>query len=141
MAGTTVEPVLAAGKSRQSTSKESSLTLERALSLLQAVADRQAELIARWLGVGFIHGVMNTDNMTIYGETIDFGPCAFLDEYDPMKVFSSIDRQGRYAYRNQPGIGQWNIARLAEALVPLIDDMRKYGTRWLLAEDAEPAAV
>lgn len=91
------------------------------LALLQAVADRQAELIARWLGVGFIHGVMNTDNMTISGETIDFGPCAFLDEYDPMKVFSSIDRQGRYAYRNQPGIGQWNIARLAEALVPLID--------------------
>lgn len=91
------------------------------LALLKAVADRQAELIARWLGVGFIHGVMNTDNMTISGETIDFGPCAFLDEYDPMKVFSSIDRQGRYAYRNQPGIGQWNIARLAEALVPLID--------------------
>jgi uncharacterized protein YdiU (UPF0061 family) len=91
------------------------------LALLQAVADRQAELIARWLGVGFIHGVMNTDNMTISGETIDFGPCAFLDEYNPMKVFSSIDRQGRYAYRNQPGIGQWNIARLAEALVPLID--------------------
>ncbi|MBB6509062.1 uncharacterized protein YdiU (UPF0061 family) [Rhizobium soli] len=91
------------------------------LVLLQAVADRQAELIARWLGVGFIHGVMNTDNMTISGETIDFGPCAFLDEYNPMKVFSSIDRQGRYAYRNQPGIGQWNIARLAEALVPLID--------------------
>lgn len=91
------------------------------MALLKAVADRQAELIARWLGVGFIHGVMNTDNMTISGETIDFGPCAFLDEYDPMKVFSSIDRQGRYAYRNQPGIGQWNIARLAEALVPLID--------------------
>lgn len=91
------------------------------LALLKAVADRQAELIARWLGVGFIHGVMNTDNMTISGETIDFGPCAFLDEYNPMKVFSSIDRQGRYAYRNQPGIGQWNIARLAEALVPLID--------------------
>jgi uncharacterized protein YdiU (UPF0061 family) len=91
------------------------------LALLQAVADRQAELIARWLGVGFIHGVMNTDNVTVSGETIDFGPCAFLDEYNPMKVFSSIDRQGRYAYRNQPGIGQWNIARLAEALVPLID--------------------
>jgi len=91
------------------------------MALLKAVADRQAELIARWLGVGFIHGVMNTDNMTISGETIDFGPCAFLDEYNPMKVFSSIDRQGRYAYRNQPGIGQWNIARLAEALVPLID--------------------
>ncbi len=91
-------------------------------ALLEAVAFRQAALIARWLGIGFIHGVMNTDNMTISGETIDFGPCAFLDEYDPMKVFSSIDQQGRYAYRNQPGIGQWNIARLAECLVPLLDD-------------------
>lgn len=92
------------------------------LALLQGVAARQAELIARWLGVGFIHGVMNTDNMTISGETIDFGPCAFLDEYDPMKVFSSIDQGGRYAYRNQPGIGQWNIARLAECLLPLLDE-------------------
>lgn len=92
------------------------------LALLQRVADRQAELIARWLSVGFIHGVMNTDNMTISGESIDFGPCAFLDEYDPMKVFSSIDRQGRYAYRNQPGIGQWNIARLAECMLTLLDE-------------------
>ena len=92
------------------------------LALLQGVAARQAELIARWLGVGFIHGVMNTDNMTISGETIDFGPYAFLDEYDPMKVFSSIDQGGRYAYRNQPGIGQWNIARLAECLLPLLDE-------------------
>lgn len=91
-------------------------------ALLQAVAERQAKLIARWLGVGFIHGVMNTDNMTISGESIDFGPCAFLDEYEPMKVFSSIDQQGRYAYRNQPGIGQWNIARLAECLLPLLDE-------------------
>ncbi len=91
------------------------------LALLQAVAGRQAQLVARWLGAGFIHGVMNTDNMTISGETIDFGPCAFLDEYDPMKVFSSIDAQGRYAYRNQPGIAQWNIARLAECLLPLLD--------------------
>lgn len=91
------------------------------LALLDAVAERQAQLIARWLGVGFIHGVMNTDNMTISGESIDFGPCAFLDEYDPMKVFSSIDQNGRYAYRNQPGIGQWNIARLAECLLPLLD--------------------
>ncbi|MBP2547531.1 uncharacterized protein YdiU (UPF0061 family) [Neorhizobium galegae] len=91
------------------------------LALLEAVSARQAELIARWLGVGFIHGVMNTDNMTVSGETIDFGPCAFLDDYDPMKVFSSIDQQGRYAYRNQPGIGQWNIARLAECLLPLLD--------------------
>jgi uncharacterized protein YdiU (UPF0061 family) len=92
------------------------------LALLQAVALRQASLIARWLGIGFIHGVMNTDNMTISGETIDFGPCAFLDEYDQMKVFSSIDQMGRYAYRNQPGIGQWNIARLAECLLPVIDE-------------------
>jgi uncharacterized protein YdiU (UPF0061 family) len=90
-------------------------------ALLQAVASRQAELIARWMGIGFIHGVMNTDNMTISGETIDFGPCAFLDEYDPMKVFSSIDQNGRYAYRNQAGIGQWNMARLAECLLPLLD--------------------
>ncbi|WP_046600272.1 protein adenylyltransferase SelO family protein [Neorhizobium galegae] len=92
------------------------------LALLQGVAGRQADLIARWMGIGFIHGVMNTDNMTISGETIDFGPCAFLDEYDPMKVFSSIDQGGRYAYRNQPGIGQWNIARLAECLLPLLDE-------------------
>ncbi|WP_105382079.1 protein adenylyltransferase SelO [Neorhizobium alkalisoli] len=91
------------------------------LALLEAVAMRQAALIARWMGAGFIHGVMNTDNMTISGETIDFGPCAFLDEYNPMKVFSSIDQMGRYAYRNQPGIGQWNIARLAECLLPLLD--------------------
>jgi serine/tyrosine/threonine adenylyltransferase len=94
---------------------------ERYAALLEAVAFAQADLIARWLGVGFIHGVMNTDNMTISGETIDFGPCAFMDEYDQMKVFSSIDQAGRYAYRNQPGIGQWNIARLAECLLPLID--------------------
>ncbi|MCB5202805.1 YdiU family protein [Neorhizobium sp. T786] len=92
----------------------------RYLALLRAVAFAQADLVARWMGIGFIHGVMNTDNMTLSGETIDFGPCAFLDEYDPMKVFSSIDQMGRYAYRNQPGIAQWNIARLAECLLPLI---------------------
>ncbi|AYD00214.1 protein adenylyltransferase SelO [Neorhizobium sp. NCHU2750] len=91
-------------------------------ALLRAIAFAQAALIARWLGIGFVHGVMNTDNMTISGETIDFGPCAFLDEYHQMKVFSSIDQGGRYAYRNQPGIGQWNIARLAECLLPLIDE-------------------
>jgi uncharacterized protein YdiU (UPF0061 family) len=94
----------------------------RYLALLTAVAYAQADLVARWMGIGFIHGVMNTDNMTLSGETIDFGPCAFLDEYDPMKVFSSIDQMGRYAYRNQPGIAQWNIARLAECLLPLIDE-------------------
>lgn len=91
------------------------------LSLFEAVSDRQAALIARWLHVGFIHGVMNTDNMTVSGETIDFGPCAFMDAYDPATVFSSIDQRGRYAYANQPGIGQWNLARLGETLLPLID--------------------
>lgn len=88
----------------------------------EAVAARQAELIARWMGVGFIHGVMNTDNMTISGETIDFGPCAFMDTYSAKKVFSSIDRGGRYAYANQPAIGQWNLARLAECLLPLFSE-------------------
>jgi uncharacterized protein YdiU (UPF0061 family) len=92
------------------------------LALLELVTARQAELIARWLLVGFIHGVMNTDNMSIAGETIDYGPCAFMDEYDPGKVFSSIDRQGRYAYGSQPQIATWNLARLAETLLPLIDD-------------------
>ena len=76
---------------------------------------RQADLIARWLHVGFIHGVMNTDNMSIAGETIDYGPCAFMDSYDPATVFSSIDSVGRYAYGNQPRIAQWNLARFAEA--------------------------
>ena len=92
-----------------------------ALAVLQAVADRQATLIAQWLQVGFIHGVMNTDNMAISGETIDYGPCAFMDEYHPDTVYSSIDHQGRYAYANQPVIAQWNLARLAETLLPLID--------------------
>jgi len=92
------------------------------LALLRAVAERQARLIAQWLNVGFIHGVMNTDNMTISGETIDYGPCAFMEAYDPAAVFSSIDHQGRYAYANQPLIGRWNLARLAEALLPLMAD-------------------
>ncbi len=92
-----------------------------ALAFLKWVADRQAALIAQWLGVGFIHGVMNTDNMALSGETIDYGPCAFMDHYDPQTVFSSIDHRGRYAYRNQPAIAQWNLARLAETLIPLID--------------------
>ncbi|MGV2470004.1 protein adenylyltransferase SelO family protein, partial [Bacillus subtilis] len=91
-------------------------------SLLQEVVKRQAELIAQWQLVGFIHGVMNTDNMTISGETIDYGPCAFMDAYDPATVFSSIDRQGRYAYGNQPVIGGWNLARFAESLLPLLHD-------------------
>jgi uncharacterized protein YdiU (UPF0061 family) len=92
------------------------------LALLQSVVDAQAALVARWMLVGFIHGVMNTDNMTISGETIDYGPCAFMDAFDPATVFSSIDHGGRYAYGNQPAIAQWNLARLAEALLPLIDD-------------------
>ncbi len=95
---------------------------DRYLQLLDAVAGRQAALIARWLGVGFIHGVMNTDNMAVSGETIDFGPCAFMDAYDPRTVFSSIDQTGRYAYGNQPMIGQWNLARLAETLLPLLHE-------------------
>lgn len=92
----------------------------RYLALLDAVADRQASLVARWMQVGFIHGVMNTDNMAISGETIDYGPCAFMDTYDPETVFSSIDHGGRYAFANQPKIAQWNLARLAETLLPLI---------------------
>ncbi len=93
-----------------------------AVGLLNAVVDAQAELIAQWMMVGFIHGVMNTDNVALSGETIDYGPCAFMDRYDPGTVYSSIDRQGRYAYGNQPGIGQWNLARFAETLLPLLDD-------------------
>ncbi|WP_262177786.1 protein adenylyltransferase SelO [Saccharococcus sp. Marseille-Q5394] len=92
------------------------------VSLLQKVMERQASLIAKWQLVGFIHGVMNTDNMTISGETIDYGPCAFMDTYDPATVFSSIDRQGRYAYGNQPGIAEWNLSRFAETLLPLFDE-------------------
>lgn len=91
-------------------------------ALLGAVIERQAQLIAQWMSLGFIHGVMNTDNMLISGETIDYGPCAFMDEFSNLKVFSSIDRQGRYAYGNQPGIAQWNLACLAQALMPLLAD-------------------
>lgn len=91
-----------------------------ALALLNAALERQSELIAQWMRVGFIHGVMNTDNMNLSGETIDFGPCAFLDEYNPAKTFSSIDHQGRYAYHAQGQIGLWNLTRFAEALLPLI---------------------
>jgi len=92
------------------------------LALLRAVAERQAALVARWMNVGFIHGVMNTDNMAISGETIDYGPCAFLEAYDPDTVFSSIDHRGRYAFGNQPDIACWNLARFAETLLPLIAD-------------------
>jgi uncharacterized protein YdiU (UPF0061 family) len=92
------------------------------LALLKAVIERQASLIVQWMHVGFIHGVMNTDNMTLSGETIDYGPCAFMDRFSLATVFSSIDRQGRYAYGQQPGIAQWNLTRLAEALLPLFSD-------------------
>lgn len=91
------------------------------LAFYENVLDAQASLIARWMNIGFIHGVMNTDNVTISGETIDYGPCAFMDRFDPATVFSSIDHGGRYAYGNQPMIGQWNMARFAEAIAPLVD--------------------
>lgn len=107
---------------------------ERYLHFLRGVIDRQAKLIAKWQLVGFIHGVMNTDNMAISGETIDYGPCAFMDAYDPATVFSSIDRQGRYAYGNQPYIAVWNLARLAESLLPLLHEEEEQAVK--LAEDA-----
>ncbi|OMF79316.1 protein adenylyltransferase SelO [Paenibacillus glucanolyticus] len=106
----------------------------RYLVLLQEVIKRQAALIAKWQLVGFIHGVMNTDNMTLSGETIDYGPCAFMDTFDPNTVFSSIDSQGRYAYVNQPYIAAWNLARLAEALLPLLHEEEEQAVK--LAEDA-----
>jgi uncharacterized protein YdiU (UPF0061 family) len=93
---------------------------DRVTAFLAAVMERQAALVARWMLVGFVHGVMNTDNMAVSGETIDYGPCAFMDAYDPATVFSSIDHQGRYAYGNQPAIAHWNLARLAESLLPLL---------------------
>jgi uncharacterized protein YdiU (UPF0061 family) len=93
-------------------------------ALLERVVARQADLVARWLLIGFIHGVMNTDNCSISGETIDYGPCAFMDDYNPKTVFSSIDEMGRYAYANQPRIAQWNTTRLAECLLPLFGDDR-----------------
>ncbi|MBT2688497.1 YdiU family protein [Bacillus sp. ISL-47] len=106
----------------------------RYLSLLQEVIKRQAALITQWQLVGFIHGVMNTDNMTISGETIDYGPCAFMDAYDLATVFSSIDREGRYAYGNQPYIGGWNLARFAETLLPLLHEDQDEAVK--IAQDA-----
>ena len=94
---------------------------ESVLDLLEAVIAAQASLVARWMGLGFIHGVMNTDNMSVAGETIDYGPCAFMDAYHPLKVFSSIDQMGRYAYARQPQIAAWNLAQFASCLLPLID--------------------
>lgn len=113
---------------------EADADTNRYLSLLQEVIKRQAELIAKWQLVGFIHGVMNTDNMSISGETIDYGPCAFMDVYDLKTVFSSIDTQSRYAYGNQPNIGGWNLARLAESLLPLLHENLEEGYK--LAEKA-----
>ncbi|SFL70353.1 protein adenylyltransferase SelO [Pelosinus propionicus] len=104
------------------------------LFLLQEVIKRQAALIAKWQLVGFIHGVMNTDNMTLSGETIDYGPCAFMDAYDPVTVFSSIDLKGRYAYGNQPMIAVWNLARFAETLLPLLHDNEEQAVK--IAQDA-----
>jgi uncharacterized protein YdiU (UPF0061 family) len=100
---------------------DAALAENPALALLQGVIARQAALVARWMGVGFIHGVMNTDNMAVSGETIDYGPCAFMDSYDPATVFSAIDEGGRYAYANQPRIAHWNLTRFAETLLPLLD--------------------
>ena len=97
----------------------------KALELLKILIDKQIDLVINWMRVGFIHGVMNTDNMTISGETIDYGPCAFMDTYDPKTVFSSIDHMGRYAYCNQPIITKWNLSRFAECLIPMIDENQK----------------
>lgn len=118
---------------------------DRYLALLERVSQRQADLIARWMNVGFIHGVMNTDNMTLSGETIDYGPCAFLEAYDPQAVFSSIDHHGRYAFGQQADIARWNLARLAEALLPLaVEDEGEDAADRLVAQataviDAFPA--
>ena len=101
------------------------------LSFFAAVCDKQASLVSKWMSVGFIHGVMNTDNMTISGETIDYGPCAFMNNYDPKTVFSSIDHGGRYAYQNQPAILVWNLAKLAETLIPLINEDSKKSVKQL----------
>ena len=100
---------------------EISTSKNKAIDLLNFVMEKQCQLIVNWMRVGFIHGVMNTDNMAVSGETIDYGPCAFMDQYDPKTVFSSIDKYGRYSYFNQPRIAKWNLARFAECLIPLID--------------------
>jgi len=112
-----------------------------ALALLRQVIDVQTSLTVQWMRVGFIHGVMNTDNVTISGETIDYGPCAFMDAYDPATVFSSIDHDGRYAYGNQPGICQWNLLRLAEALLPLLHEDEQQAIELAKAEIGHFAAL
>jgi uncharacterized protein YdiU (UPF0061 family) len=108
-------------------------------ALLEGVATRQAQLVAQWMLIGFIHGVMNTDNTSISGETIDYGPCAFMEAYDPATVFSSIDRQGRYSYSNQPHAAHWNLVRLAEALLPLLE--QEEGSQEKALESAQEALV
>ena len=105
-----------------------------ALALLNTIIQQQADLMTHWMRVGFIHGVMNTDNMALSGETIDYGPCAFMDRFAPDTVFSSIDQHGRYAYANQPHIAQWNLARLAEAILPQIDEEQEKAIE--IAEDS-----
>ena len=114
---------------------------EGPLGLLNAVIAAQAQLIAKWMSVGFIHGVMNTDNCQIAGETIDYGPCAFLDHYDPMAVFSSIDRQGRYAFSNQPDMIVWNMAQLATALIPLMPNQDQAVEVFTTAVHAMPQLI
>lgn len=114
---------------------------DRALLFLRTVIERQAALIAQWQAVGFVHGVMNTDNTTISGETIDYGPCAFIDTYDPKTVFSSIDQYGRYAYGNQPSIALWNLARFAETLLPLLHHNRGQAAELAQAELSRGADV
>ena len=111
-----------------------------ALAMLQEVISRQASLVARWQALGFIHGVMNTDNRLLCGETIDYGPCAFMDNFDPAQVYSSIDHGGRYAYRNQPGIAHWNLSRLAQSLLPLLHEEQEQAIALAQAAiDAFPA--
>lgn len=135
----------AARQDRQTLEQLTELSLQRhfpaacrtdgpALALLEGVMAAQARLVAQWMGLGFVHGVMNTDNMAISGETLDYGPCAFLDSFDPARTFSAIDHGGRYAYGNQPQIAQWNVVRLAECLLPLVDADADRATELLLAK-------
>lgn len=132
--GTTKDLQVLADYTLQRHFPEIEASQNRYLYLLKEVIKRQAMLIAKWQLVGFIHGVMNTDNMTISGETIDYGPCAFMDDYDPATVFSSIDTQGRYAYGNQPHAAQWNLSRFAETLLPLLHDNQEQSLK--MAQDA-----
>jgi len=127
-------PWILEGCDRSDTRTSNADALGRYVLFFREVAKRQAKLIAQWQLVGFIHGVMNTDNMSICGETIDYGPCAFMDVYDPDTVFSSIDAGGRYSYKNQPGIGAWNLARFAESLLPLLDSDKKRAIELAQAE-------